>query len=836
MRKGFSILVILTLLISLLSPISTFAEEPVQPEEEIQLKEETVNTDEPFNTEASEESTSEEEIVEEAVEDVVTEEEEITEEVDLSEATEEEIPEEAEENEVVEQPVDEEKQAIREEINLDDEIEFIEGDFLYVDTVYVNENSFRIYWGAYSESERVSSYKIYLNDSLVLSPNHRTTEYTFTNLQPDTEYYVKVEAYNSSGKLIVENSLTAKTWKMPTGNKVTFTDAKLKQAIQQQIGVTRDIYESDMEQLTYLDASNMGISNLSGIEKATNLKVLYIFGNKIRNISYLSELTNLVDLDLDMNNISDVTPLRGLTNLVTLWLANNPVADISSLDTLVNLEYLFLHETNVSSIQVIENFTHLTHLTIEGTNVDYSEGTSTYELLMTLFDAGVYIDVFDEYYYENFEIWLEGVNENSAYFYWWHFDEEDPNYTYKVYLNGEFITETTEFEIELTNLNPDTEYELEVHVYDQNGEVVDVGYYLFSTLPLPTGEIVVIEDEMLEQAIKASLYIKNRPIYESDMERLEWLDAGFLGITSLEGLQKATNLEMLYVEGNEITDLTPLKNLPLIFLSVGSNNVSDLTALENLPLIFLDVSNNPITNINVLSTLIDLYYLLLHDTNISDISVLLELEYLEMVTLFNIPSLTFEEGSEELRIVQLLEERGVIVFLTEEDFYGSSDLYFHLLDVTSSEIELEWFYAGEYEVDHYEVYLDGELVDIVNEEYFYFSELLSETVYTVGIAAYDEYGDFIDYNEMEIETLAEVEGQPIDEEEEEKEEKENDKVETGKGDGASKNEGEKEEKISNTGNKLPKTATNMMNFLVVGFVLLTIGGITLLFNRRRRIV
>ena len=61
-------------------------------------------------------------------------------------------------------------------------------------------------------------------------------------------------------------------------------------------------------------------------------------------------------------------------------------------------------------------------------------------------------------------------------------------------------------------------------------------------------------------------------------------------------------------------------------------------------------------------------------------------------------------------------------------------------------------------------------------------------------------------------------------------------MESGKGDGASGNEQKKEEKTSNTGNKLPKTATNMMNFMVVGFVLLTIGGITLLFNKRRRIV
>ena len=248
MRKGFYILVILTLLISLLSPISTFAEESVQPEEEIQLKEETVNNDEPFNKEAPEESTSEGEVVEEAVEDVVAE-KEFTEEVDLS--VKEVISDLSEENDTNEQQAVEVKQAIIEEINHLEDPEVFEENFMYIETMYVNENSFTVYWGAYSEKERVSSYKLYLNRSLVISPNYRTTEYTFTNLQPNTEYNVKIEAFNRSGELLIDKEITVNTWDVPAGGKVDFADSKLKEAIQQQIGVTREIYESDMERLTY---------------------------------------------------------------------------------------------------------------------------------------------------------------------------------------------------------------------------------------------------------------------------------------------------------------------------------------------------------------------------------------------------------------------------------------------------------------------------------------------------------------------------------------------------------------------------------------------------------
>lgn len=113
---------------------------------------------------------------------------------------------------------------------------------------------------------------------------------------------------------------------------VTFPDAKLDAAIREYIRKpTGDIHQSDLESLTNFDASNKGISDLTGLEYCINMTMLYLEDNRISDISPLSSLTNLTGLDLDSNRISDVSPLSSLTNLTWLDLYGNRISDISPL-------------------------------------------------------------------------------------------------------------------------------------------------------------------------------------------------------------------------------------------------------------------------------------------------------------------------------------------------------------------------------------------------------------------------------------------------------------------------------------------------------------------------
>ena len=129
------------------------------------------------------------------------------------------------------------------------------------------------------------------------------------------------------------------------------------------------------------------ISNLTGLEAATNLEVLNLYANQIRDISPLEGLQKLSTLTLPNNQIEDISPLEGLQKLKRLWLTNNrieninslkkisqslevldlgnnPIEDFSPIIGFVNLMWLGLHSNELgdSSLELITGFTQLERL------------------------------------------------------------------------------------------------------------------------------------------------------------------------------------------------------------------------------------------------------------------------------------------------------------------------------------------------------------------------------------------------------------------------------------------------------------------------------------------
>ena len=102
-------------------------------------------------------------------------------------------------------------------------------------------------------------------------------------------------------------------------------EAAIRDALSKPAG---NIYEVDLLELAYLDASSYNIQNLSGLEYCVNLQELYLWDNQISDISALSGLTNLEYLYLGNNQISDISALAGLTNLYYLDLYENQIENI----------------------------------------------------------------------------------------------------------------------------------------------------------------------------------------------------------------------------------------------------------------------------------------------------------------------------------------------------------------------------------------------------------------------------------------------------------------------------------------------------------------------------
>ena len=163
---------------------------------------------------------------------------------------------------------------------------------------------------------------------------------------------------------------------------VDISDINLRAAVETVLGKAKDdpITPSEMTTLTRLEARNANISDLTGMEHATNLTGLYlgdthvegegwINSNSIEDLSPLAGLTNLTGLTLNQNDITDLSPLAGLTNLIWLDVGGNNVSNISPVSGLINLTGLRFWHNNIEDISPVANLTHLTELNLNNNNI-----------------------------------------------------------------------------------------------------------------------------------------------------------------------------------------------------------------------------------------------------------------------------------------------------------------------------------------------------------------------------------------------------------------------------------------------------------------------------------
>jgi len=125
-----------------------------------------------------------------------------------------------------------------------------------------------------------------------------------------------------------------------TGARAADLNGELKEALFS-AGVDADgdgdISEAELERVTSLTLSGMGLSDLGGLSAASSLKKLDLSDNSLTDISELAALTGLRELDLSGNSVRDISALAALTGLRSLDLRGNPVEDLRILDFLPEL-------------------------------------------------------------------------------------------------------------------------------------------------------------------------------------------------------------------------------------------------------------------------------------------------------------------------------------------------------------------------------------------------------------------------------------------------------------------------------------------------------------------
>ena len=338
---------------------------------------------------------------------------------------------------------------------------------------------------------------------------------------------------------------------------VTFTDTNLAAAVRAKLGLdaSTPITSVKILDLLVLDATDSQISNLTGLEFATNLAVLALGQNNISNISPLAGLTQLGYLYLHDNQISDVTPLASLVELKLLWLKQNPL----------------LPSPPIAIMNLMATLTELTYTDIEPLDPD-----------ALIPDPGLAKRVRAAL----------GLAEDAK------------------------LTETAM--LGLTSLSD-----------------AGHGWNIYSL----TG----LEHATNLTELRLNSYTISDISSLAELVSLTKLDLGANNlddddITHLAGL---TNLTELTLYGNQISDISPLAGLTnLTKLHLFKCDISDLSPLSNLTnLTRLTLADNPISNLSPLSGLTQLIHLALHRCDISDINPLAGLVKLTSLSLEGNPIL-----------------------------------------------------------------------------------------------------------------------------------------------------------------------------------------------------
>ncbi len=353
------------------------------------------------------------------------------------------------------------------------------------------------------------------------------------------------------------------------------------------------ISRDEMATLTLFAAVNANISDLTGLEFATNLTGLLLVNNSITDLSPLSNLTNLQGLILINNSISDLTPLSGLTNLQTLWLQNNSISDLAPL--VANTGLGSGDDVNVKDnpLGTTSINTHIPALQDRGVRVVFNVIDPT---PVSIPDT-------------NLRVAIEDALDKSS---------------------GETITRSdmstlTRLDAPNSNISDLTGLEFAIiltRLLLSNNSITDLsplsGLTSLSSLSLSSNSISDVS-----------------PL--SGLTSLTYLTLHNNSISAVSALSELTRLTRLRLDSNSISDISGLSGLTsLTSLVLNSNTISDVSPLSGLTsLTSLILNNNTISDVSPLSDLTHLTYLVLNYNSIVDISPLSNLTNIETLWLRN---------------------------------------------------------------------------------------------------------------------------------------------------------------------------------------------------------
>ncbi len=397
------------------------------------------------------------------------------------------------------------------------------------------------------------------NDTLIFTLNSSNTSVATAQASESTVTITPVSEGNATitveaddGELTATQTITVTVNTAAVSEETWMPDVNLRATVRTALGLQEHnaLTQETLQGLTSLSAPRSQISDLTGLEHATNLR----------------------SLNLDLNQISDITPVEGLTSLTTLGLGNNSISDISVVSGLTSLTTLSLVHNSISDVSPIENLTALTELYLSGNPITDLAPLRRLQAKTTQ-TISIDIDITQD---PNNDTSTDDLSEEE----WM----PDANLRVKVRTalglqEGDALTQET-----LQGLT---------RLSAIGSEITDITGLEYAT---QLQSLDLSENQISDISAVSGL---------TSLTSLSLVGNSISDISAVSGLTSLTFLDLLF---NSISDISAVSGLTsLTTLGLGHNSISDLSAVSGLTsLTWLSLAGNSISDISAVSGLTSL--------------------------------------------------------------------------------------------------------------------------------------------------------------------------------------------------------------------------------------
>lgn len=371
------------------------------------------------------------------------------------------------------------------------------------------------------------------------------------------------------------------------------------------IGWVGDNAFSKYPNLEILDAEVSGDEALAGFDELESLKSLTIrYENGNFDAKNIQKLTELEELVIDCANLKDIKFVEKMNNLKTFGICRTAVKDISSLSVIKDQldELVLLENWGIEDYSIVGEITGLTKLTIEddSSSMDPSEGTfpdlsgltNLVELNVGRLHDGsslssltnIEVLTFRYLYTNNVDFLLDMPKLRELTIY------DGSLYHKEIYtigkcdsierlcLSSTFVWDDISMLFDMPNLKwlelYDASFGIVTDRINPNSSIEYLDLERVRLYELDSNGEWFWENEIIELSNMADTF--------GQLEALRFLIIPSHDFDDVECLTNNDNLLFLDISGNYITDLTPIKDLPLEYINANNNQIYDYAGFEDI--------------------------------------------------------------------------------------------------------------------------------------------------------------------------------------------------------------------------------------------------------------